>query len=191
MFPWGLGSLAPLEPSLLGGAASAGDLLLLGSVARAGAGAGAGTRTRGGITARLRRWPLGNQVSIWPRSGPSFPIPALIRGIARYYSFHNNIPLRGLRRDPAMGRVGEWVGGPGHAVSPCCAVTACGSPRAPHTWGRQAQTPAGPGCRGDCQIPASSKCPCPACSVPTEHPGGTQPANSWGWGQGWMALSQA
>lgn len=48
-----------------------------------------------GIMARLRRWPLGNQVSIWPHSGSGFPILALISGIARYYSYHNNIPVPG------------------------------------------------------------------------------------------------
>lgn len=48
-----------------------------------------------GITARLRWWPLGNQDSIWPCSGPGFPIPALISGIARYYSYHNNVPVPG------------------------------------------------------------------------------------------------
>lgn len=109
--PWQC-STGALEPLRHRGAVSAADLLLLGSVAGAGAGAAAGTGTRGGITARLRPWPLGNQVSIWPRSGPSFPIPALIRGIARYYSFHNNIPVQGLCCDPAMGRVVGMIWGP-------------------------------------------------------------------------------
>lgn len=49
-----------------------------------------------GITARLRQWPLGNQVSIWPCSGPGFPISALISGIARYYRYHNDILCRGI-----------------------------------------------------------------------------------------------
>lgn len=74
-----------------------------------------------GITARLRRWPLGNQVSIWPRSGSGFPIPALISGIARYYSYHNNGPVLGSHhacRGPVEGR----VGGAGGCHGPQCSL---------------------------------------------------------------------
>lgn len=157
-----------------------------------------------GITARLRRWPLGNQVSIWPRSGPGFPIPALISGIARYYSYHNNIPVPGspLRcYDPAAGRMGRAGRRPLQRSVPLLSHgftwAAHGPPISEWGW---AQTPTEPGCGRDCRLPGShlvqvptSRLSCPHGSgpVPPECPGGTKQAKGWAWGQGRMAPSPA
>lgn len=83
-----------------------------------------------GIMARLRRWPLGNQVSIWPRSGSGFPIPALISGIARYYSYHNNGPVLGSHR-ACRGPVEGRVGGAGGCRGPQCSLLPRALPRGP------------------------------------------------------------
>lgn len=172
MLCWGSGSLAPL------GCCRGADLL--------GGSWGwscAGTGTRGGITARLRPWPLGNQVSIWPRSGPSFPIPALIRGIARYYSFHNNVPVRGLGR-------GEGGGTGLGALAMQCPPAVLSLPAGPpelctpgYTRHRPLQGQAAEG-TGSCL-----QSPCPACRSPLSILEGPNLTTAGAGGQGWMAPS--
>lgn len=125
-----------------------------------------------GITARLRRWPLGNQVSIWPRSGPGFPISALISGIARYYSYHNNVPVPGSPPhccNPAAGRVGRagrWSL-PRSVPQLCHGCT--GATQGPPYWSGDGHRPMQSwGAKGTVTSQAAtlSGCPQPGCPAP-------------------------
>lgn len=116
------------------------------------------------IMARQRRWPLGNQVSIWPRSGPGFPIPALISGMARYYSYHNNIPVLGSPLRLLQSGSGEDEDGESQTVAlatqqpPALPWLCVGHPkplRTPPPKQGWAQNPAELGYRQDHHLPGS------------------------------------
>lgn len=121
------------------------------------------------IMARLRRWPLGNQVSIWPRSGPGFPIPALISGMARYYSYHNNVPVLGSPL--CLLWSSSWEDEDGESRTVALGTQLCrgcvwaipSASRCPHPSGDGHRTLQSWGTGGAITSPAaaSSRCPCP------------------------------
>jgi len=188
---WAWGPQHLLSPQQSGRAVGAASSLLF-----LWDGAGASARARGGDYGQAETVAIRESGLHLAPLRPSFPIPALISGIARYYSYHNNVPMPGSPpccREPALGRMeraGQWPQ-PRSVPLPCHGCI--WAPRPPIPEQGWAQTPAEPGCGGDRHLPASRLVQVPpsglSCAPRTSR--GSRPANGWGWGQGWVALSPA